>query len=168
MADLQLPQSREHETTRVMLRRHPATFAWVLLRFVVLLVVPIAIFAISASLRDHIAQADALGIALVLGAACYLLFVGLLLLHSWLLYYLDVWFVTNQRVVSELPLDQIQDITVEVRGILPTMLHYGDIIVQTAGETPRFCLDNIPNPQAVAHLIMEQRQHAQGGVQNKP
>ncbi|MFH1171063.1 MAG: PH domain-containing protein, partial [bacterium] len=58
-------------------------------------------------------------------------------------------------VVSELLLDKVQDVTVEVHGVIPTMLHYGDIMIQTAGESPRFHFDDIPHPHAIAEKIME-------------
>ncbi len=84
----------------------------------------------------------------------------------WIDYYFDVWIVTNQRIVnieqkglfsrdvSELELEHVQDITVEVLGIIPTFLNYGDLYVQTAGETERFIFKHVPNPYAIKDLIM--------------
>jgi hypothetical protein len=58
------------------------------------------------------------------------------------------------RVVSELELENIQDITTDVRGIIPTFLNYGNLHVQTAAEQERFIFRNIPDPYDVKDIIM--------------
>jgi hypothetical protein len=84
----------------------------------------------------------------------------------WIDYYLDVWIVTDRRiinieqkglfsrVVSELELENIQDITSDVHGLIHTFLNYGDLFVQTAAEKERFIFHNIPDPYSVKDLIM--------------
>jgi hypothetical protein len=84
----------------------------------------------------------------------------------WIDYYFDVWIVTNERIVnieqkglfsrgiSELELENIQDITVEVLGIIPTFLNYGNLYVQTAAEKERFIFKHVPDPYAIKDLIM--------------
>ncbi len=63
----------------------------------------------------------------------------------WVNYYLDYWIVTNQRIistyqnglfrreVSELNLSRIQDLTVNVKGILKTFINFGNLEIRTAG-----------------------------------
>lgn len=84
----------------------------------------------------------------------------------WTGYYLDVWLVTDGRIidieqrglfsreVSEFRLDRIQDVTIEVKGFLPTLLRFGDIYVQTAGETREFMIRHIPHPYHVKEVIV--------------
>ena len=96
----------------------------------------------------------------------FLTFIWMLFFIIWIDYYFDVWIVTNERIVnieqrglfsrgvSELELENIQDITVEVLGIIPTFLNYGDLYVQTAAEKERFVFHNVPNPYAIKDLIM--------------
>jgi hypothetical protein len=84
----------------------------------------------------------------------------------WIDYYLDVWVVTDQRivnieqkglfsrVVSELELENIQDITTDVKGIIPTFLNFGNLYVQTAAEKERFVFRFIPDPYEVKDIIM--------------
>ncbi|MDO8240538.1 MAG: PH domain-containing protein [Candidatus Moranbacteria bacterium] len=104
----------------------------------------------------------------------------------WIDYYFDVWIITTRRIVnieqkglfirtvSELEFDKIQDITTEVKGIIPTFLNFGDVFVQTAAEKDRFTFRQIPNPYAVKDLLMnleekgeksEATQRAQEGAQ---
>lgn len=84
----------------------------------------------------------------------------------WIDYYLDVWIITNSRVVnieqkglfsrqiSELELENIQDITTEVKGMIPTFLNYGQVFIQTAAEKERFIFRNIPDPYHTKDVLM--------------
>ena len=93
------------------------------------------------------------------------LILGLLIL--WVMYYLNMQIITNQRIVditqdslihhtiSELHLSHIEDVTAEVDGLLGTFLDYGNVYVQTAAETERFVFDRVPNPTAVEKMILD-------------
>ena len=83
----------------------------------------------------------------------------------WTFHYLDVWIITNKRLVdieqiglfsrdiSSFRFEKIEDITVEVHGILATTLGYGTIHVQTAGENRQLSLSFIPHPERVRQLV---------------
>lgn len=85
----------------------------------------------------------------------------------WIDYYLDVWIVTDKRIVnidqrglfvremSELHLFRIQDVTSEVQGFFPSMLNYGDVYVQSAGTVERFVFEKVPDPYAVKDILMD-------------
>jgi len=107
--------------------------------------------------------------------ATFIFSVALWFLTGWLLffvvwtkYYLGVWVVTDRRIihveqkhlfsreVSECRLDKVQDVTVEVHGIIPTFLRFGNIEVQTAAETPVFIMKSIPHPDKVKEAIFNQ------------
>jgi membrane protein YdbS with pleckstrin-like domain len=84
---------------------------------------------------------------------------------EWTDYYLDVWIVTNHRVVdidhmglfardvSTVRLEDIEDITTEVHGLLATTLKFGTITVQTAGSRDEFYLHNASDPEKAKHVI---------------
>ncbi len=96
----------------------------------------------------------------------FLIFTWMLFFLIWIDYYFDVWIVTNERIVnieqkglfsrevSELELENIQDITVDVLGIIPTFLNYGELFVQTAAEKERFVFHNVPDPYTIKDSIM--------------
>lgn len=85
----------------------------------------------------------------------------------WIDYYFDVWIITSERIInieqkglfvrhiSELGFSRIQDVTAEVEGILPTVLNYGDVLVQTAGEETRFTFRQVPDPYRVKDMVMK-------------
>lgn len=82
-------------------------------------------------------------------------------------YYLTYWVVTNQRTIyvklaglfnlsySSVFHDRIQDIVVSIKGILPSVFHFGNLQIQTAGEMGRFVFDSIPEPEIVKQVIFE-------------
>lgn len=84
---------------------------------------------------------------------------------SWTNYYLDVLLITNKRVVdieqiglfardlAEVRLENVQDIRVEVIGILPSLLDYGNVHIQSAGATKEFLIKNIQDPHGAKDLI---------------
>lgn len=85
----------------------------------------------------------------------------------WIDYFFDVWIITNERVinieqkglfvrtVSELKFSRIQDVTSEVNGMIPTILNFGDVKVQTASEEDHFLFRRVPDPYHVKDVIME-------------
>ncbi|MEK9175558.1 MAG: PH domain-containing protein [Patescibacteria group bacterium] len=111
------------------------------------------------------------GIPLTIGSSLfffiiYLMIIILGLFVVWVEYYLDVWIITTDRVIdinqkslfnreiSEFVLKNIQDVTIDVPGLLATFLKYGNITVQTAGEAS-FTIQQAPNVYKVKDLILD-------------
>lgn len=100
------------------------------------------------------------------------MFFWLIIFIVWLDYYLDVWIVTDQRIVnieqkglffreiSELEHSKIQDVTTEVHGIVPTLLKFGYVYIQTAAEKSRFVFKQVPDPVLVRTVIMKLQKRA--------
>ena len=92
-------------------------------------------------------------------------FVWIVVFTVWTDYYLDIWIVTNERiidieqigffnrVISELDLKRIQDITSNVHGMIPTMFGFGNIHIQTAAEERKFDLKSVPHPVTIRRQI---------------
>ncbi len=62
------------------------------------------------------------------------------------------------RKVSELSMNNVEDVTAEQHGILPTLFNYGTIKIETAGEQNNFVFLFCPNPNAYAKAILDARQ----------
>jgi hypothetical protein len=109
----------------------------------------------------------------------FFLFLWLYLFLVWIDVYFDVWIVTNERIVnveqkdlftrrtSELRFSRVQDVTSEVEGVIPSILNYGDVYVQTAGEQARFIFHNVPNPVAIKDLVMKLAQRRRREIGEK-
>lgn len=87
--------------------------------------------------------------------------------NLWLDYYLDKLLVTTERVIeieqrglfsreiSSLNLENIQDVTIEVHGIIQTFFKLGDIHVQTSGAQKKVSIGYLANPEYAKHMIMD-------------
>jgi hypothetical protein len=101
--------------------------------------------------------------------------------NFWTDHYLDLWAITNRRIVaieqmgffrrflSSFRLERLQDMNISVTGIIPTLLNFGRIEAQTAGgSNEEFATDNMPDPRGLKALIIRQadeRQRTVGGMQ---
>lgn len=86
----------------------------------------------------------------------------------WSDHHLDGWILTNKRVIdveqrgffrrdiASFRLERIQDVTTEVRGILATILKFGEVHVQTAGTDREFVLKNATNPKYIKEVILKE------------
>jgi type III secretory pathway component EscS len=100
-----------------------------------------------------------------------ILFTTLYVFMSWLIHYLDVVILTDEHLVeiqqlslfsrktSELDLDCIEDASSSQKGIVQTLLKYGNVLIQTAGELPNFNLNNFEDPDGIQQRIMEAKEH---------
>ena len=59
------------------------------------------------------------------------------------------------RQVSQLSMDNLEDVTVIQDGILPHMFNYGILKAETAGERSKFQFQYCPNPNDYARRILE-------------
>ncbi len=86
-------------------------------------------------------------------------------------YLLDVLIITDKRIFeieqhglfkresSTFRIDRIQDVTVEVKGIIATFLNFGDIHIHTAGEGHDFTGTMMSDPYSVKKQINEAIDH---------
>ncbi len=104
------------------------------------------------------------------GAVLWLIYWAVRLFFNWYRYHNDIWVVTNQRIVdstkpfpfkllvSTADLVNVQDMTIEKSGIIPSLLNFGDVICETAGASAqRFRIGGVPDPAAVQLLVDKER-----------
>ncbi|OGL67000.1 hypothetical protein A2856_00735 [Candidatus Uhrbacteria bacterium RIFCSPHIGHO2_01_FULL_63_20] len=163
----QLPNQARDEKIVLLLRRHWFTVLPILFMFLGLSAAPlVAVILFPERLTDLLAHPTA-GPLIALCASAYYLGVWLFTCFEFVDYYLDVWIITNERVinieqvglfnrtVSELHLANIQDVTSEVKGIVKTLLDYGDMHVQSSAEKVRFHFKDIPRPDQVKQQVLD-------------
>lgn len=85
--------------------------------------------------------------------------------ESFLGWYFNVYIVTNERIldvdfhnliykqVSDAGLDNIEDITYSMGGVVRTIFNYGDVFIQTAAEVSEFDFLAVPKPDKVVRVI---------------
>jgi len=128
-------------------------------------IVPLIFSLIAGEIFDELISNPGLYPIFILFISIYYLYIWLFIFYGFVDYYLDVWIVTTERivnieqkglfarVVSEQRLDRIQDVTSELKGFFSTMLNYGNVYIQTAGEQTRFIFKEVAQPQKVAKKI---------------
>lgn len=162
-----LPDKRPDEKVHFLLRRHWMAMSRHFLLLVFEGLIPLGFFAYFGLVEKYeFAIDDVITVLAVLFAGGYYLFIWLFFFHHWIDYYLDVWVVTDQRIInivqsgffsrtiSELNIVRVQDVTSSVKGSVATFLNYGQVHIQTAAEKARFVFQQIPNPRQVATEIV--------------
>jgi uncharacterized membrane protein YdbT with pleckstrin-like domain len=100
--------------------------------------------------------------------ATWILVVWLRFFHDWTDHYLDGWVITDKRIidieqrgffsreVSSFRMERLQDVTTDVHGIIATLLNFGNVHVQTAGEDQDFIIKGAPDPKKLKELILSE------------
>jgi len=97
----------------------------------------------------------------------------------WTNHWLDMWVVTNKRVVhvdqinlfsrqvAATRIDRVQDVRAKVSGIVETILGFGNLQVQTAGaSSSAMIIRGIPHPNKVRKVILKHLDEALSSASN--
>jgi hypothetical protein len=160
-----LPNQRPNERVILFMRRHWIALLPIIFGFLGLTVIPLSI---GYYFQDKVLawfDHPVIGPIATIFVSMYFLSLWLFAFVEFTDYYLDTWIVTNERIInieqeglfnrtaSELDLAAVQDTTAEIRGILQTLLTYGNVYVQTAGEKGRFLFKMINDPEHVKEMV---------------
>lgn len=165
------PGQKENENIQLVIRKH-----WIIdvkIGFTLLMmgIVPLSIAVIAEVFVWKAGFSDAV---LVVAFLFTLYFLGLLLFTyiKWLNEELDIIVVTDNRIisheqidlfhrrVSEANLSQIQDVTGTEKGFLQSMLHYGNIEIQTSSSDVFFVIKRVTKPYENARALLDMRDKA--------
>lgn len=95
----------------------------------------------------------------------YYLVLASYLFVRFITWYFNVSLVTSERIIdidfsdviyknlASTTLELVQDVSYTQTGVFRTFFHYGDVLVQTAGENTHFDFDAVPQPENVVHII---------------
>lgn len=158
---------KPYEKTIYVLRRHYITFVPYILIFIILMLVPIALYWLVGGMFPNFFNGAVAYPLSVLFASIYYLSLYLFFFSYFVEFYLDMWIITNDRLVdikqislfartiAEVDLYQIQDVSSDVRGFFPSLFNYGNVTLQTAGPVPKFILYNVHRPHALRQALIE-------------
>lgn len=88
-------------------------------------------------------------------------------LEQFLDWFFNVNIITNERIVdidffnliykevSDAEINRIQDVTYQMGGVLRTLVNYGDVVIQTAGDKTNIEFLAVPKPDEVVTVINE-------------
>lgn len=156
--DIKFISKDSKERIVLFLRRHPITnLGWILIS-ILMFSAPMILdrFPILSFLPDNFQFIAILGWYLITIAYSF---------ESFLDWFFSVYIVTDERIfdvdfvnliyreISEANIDQIQDVTVVMGGVVRTIFNYGDILIQTASEVPRIEFEAVPHPDQVSKVL---------------
>jgi uncharacterized membrane protein YdbT with pleckstrin-like domain len=163
-----LPGKLPNEEIIKVLRRDVFILIKKILFFFLLLILPLILFyLVVTSIYPDILYGQISYPVFVLVVSFYYFFLWVFFFFSFIDYYLDVWIITNERIInieqkgffsrtiSEQRLYRVQDVTSEVHGFFPTIFKYGNVYAQTAGAKERFFFHDIPNPDQIRDTIIK-------------
>ncbi len=160
------PEQKKGERAILILRRHWLVFVKTILLFILAASVPVIFYNMANNLWPGIFTGNIIKGVAILFISSYYLGIWLFFFAHFVDYYLDVWIVTNKRiinteqhglfsrVVSEHKLEKIQDVTSEVHGIIPTFFDYGKVHIQTAGANQRVAFKEVRRPHKLRKIIL--------------
>lgn len=144
----------------LLLRRHPVTnVKWIL--------VSLVMFIIPLVLTPFLANLDVPGNFILLGTFFWYLITIAFTFEKFLSWFFNVNIITEDRVfdvdfvnlvyteITDADIDNIEDVTVRVGGVIRTLFDYGDVLIQTAAETPEIEFEAVPRPDEVARVLRE-------------
>jgi hypothetical protein len=161
------PNIRQDESIYVFVRSSFWVFLpWVALGLI-LIGVAVTVVTLSFSLFPTLFSDPLAFNILIILVSAFLLMLLAFLTVAFIDYYYDIHIVTDERLIdidfhglfsqeiSELALEDVQDVTAKKEGILGTIFDFGTVMIETSSETPKFEFDNIPHPREVSTIILD-------------
>ena len=100
------------------------------------------------------------------GISIVLLITWISLFLVWTDYYLDLWIVTDRRIIAidqrglfkriiaSFRFERLQDINIDIDGFIATFLDFGTLRAQTAGHSDEFNIRGVPDPRGIKAIII--------------
>lgn len=146
----------------LMLRQHPIiNLKWIFITAVLLLCLPLLE-------KTNFFNILPAGYPLVIKMVWYLI-TFIYAVEGFFHWYFNVYFITSRRVidvdffniinkrVTDAEIDKIQDVTYTNSGPIGTIFNYGEISIQTSGESREIAFENVPHPDKAADILDDLR-----------
>lgn len=157
----------EGENIILLLRAHIVTLVPSIIGFVFLAILPVLILGALGFFSVPISSLFA-PMQFLLTIIFWYLLVFAYGLYRFIFWYFNVYILTNERIIdfdfkgilnkqaAYAKLQQIEDVSPKMIGFFSTFFNFGDVFIQTAGESPEFEFLKVPHPDAVATKILEE------------
>lgn len=167
LSKYRLPNQTKDEHIIKIVRKDIFVIFQKLMLMLLLIILPFVFFSITVVSFPHILEGELTYPFIVLLSSAFYLFVWLFFFFSFIDYYLDIWIITNKRIIdveqngffsriiSEQKIANMQDVTSEAHGVLATIFKFGKVHVQTAGAKSRFVFTEVPDPDGIRDLIIK-------------
>ncbi len=178
---IRFPGQQSDERVLLFLRRHWVSFLYISLVVLMMVILPIImlvffnllgfdlqglVVSVFRGVESAYPEIRAKQFTVFLFSAYYFLVLSYFLV-LWLDYYFDITIVTNERIidiqqsglfnrsVSELYLQQVQDVSGKQQGLVQNLFGFGDVIIQTAGNKTNFVIDQVKDSYKISRQIID-------------
>lgn len=168
------PGHNDDEPVFIFVRSHPLAFLPFASICLIMDIVSGILVAGSLAIRNDLGGLT-FNIALA-ASGIFCLFAIVFSVIAFIDFYFDVQIVTDRRIIdvnqnrlfdrqlSELNLEDVEDVSIQISGALPTLFNYGDVVIQTAGERMNFHFQKVPRPREIASIISDLAEQVKRGV----
>ncbi len=157
-----------NETIELFLRRHFITnIPWILIS-ILGFILPLVLVQLEQTFNLNIISQVPFDLLLG-GLIIYYLLILAYIIENFLYWYYNIYIVTNlhlvdieltsilARSVKEVELNDIQDVTSKINGVIRSFFNYGDVLIKTAAQMEVVSFNAIPRPDFVADRIQDLR-----------
>lgn len=163
------------------IKRHPFGILSMYFSGGIAILIAVVLAAMAPQIADQLAySADNIMTMALLGAGIVVIGVACMLWIATTIYWQNRWIVTDDSItqivqdglfgrrVSQLSMENLEDVTVDQQGFLPSMFNFGTLKAETAGERSKFVFPMCPNPNAYARKILEVHEAFLHQVRHQP
>ena len=170
-AGLKFPGQETDERIFVYTRRYFFAFLPTAFLILAMIVLGSSLFYIISSINNNFSNNN-----LILLSSAFTLFMLLFALIEFFDFYFDVYIVTDRRIVdidqyrlfnrsvASLSLEDLQDVKANTKGFFPTLLDYGDVLIQTAGTANNFLFEQVKHPNEISSMIIDLSEQGRDGL----
>lgn len=161
----------DDEKILIQTRRHWFVIVSQIVALIIMALVPLFMFGFGSLLVGDSAPnigVEHLGGFMSFMYFLYLSFIWIAIFAVYTNYYLDLLIISDRRIIlinhkgffwrnmASFRLERMQDINIEVSGLIATMLNFGTIEIETAGNSnENFKVHGIANPDQIKSVILE-------------
>lgn len=157
-----------NETIELFLRRHFITNVPWILSSIIGFFLPLFVVQLDILLGFNIVS-QIPTLLLVGGLIIFYLLILAYIIENFLFWYYNIYIVTNihlvdialvsilSRSVKEVELNDIEDVTSKINGVIRSLFNYGDVLIKTAAQQEVVSFGAVPRPDFVADRIQDLR-----------
>ncbi len=163
------------------IKRHPFGILSMYFSGGVAILVAVVLAAMAPQFADQLAYSgDNVMTMAVFAAGIVVVGVACMLWIATTIYWQNRWIVTDDSItqivqdglfgrrVSQLSMENLEDVTVDQQGLIQSMFNFGTLKAETAGERSKFVFPMCPNPNAYARKILEVHEAFLHQVRHQP
>lgn len=174
---LAFAEQEDDEKIELFLRQHGiVNLGWILIS-IIGVIAPVIFIQLDTTFRLNIFSAMPVSLEVSAIILWYLLLLAYVF-EKFLYWYFNIYIVTNHhlvdvdfislmyRKITEAQLADVQDVSASVSGVFGPLFNFGNVVIETAGQSQKLEFISIPKPDLVADRIEDLRSvfEGKGGV----